>query len=101
MYSIIRERAQAVGEKIREVRISHGSTLSPLLTHARQENGVSTAIRSLYTYLHRAGLRPRTEKRGSVDLTPIPKEVDPNEIPVTHDILSVMGGAQNHRASTL
>ncbi|KAG8907240.1 hypothetical protein FRB99_005064 [Tulasnella sp. 403] len=36
---VIKEKAQAVGEKIRE------------------EDGVGVAIRSLYTYLHRAGIR--------------------------------------------
>ncbi|KAG8993485.1 hypothetical protein FRB94_010728 [Tulasnella sp. JGI-2019a] len=44
---MINERAQAVGEKI------------------RLENGVDTAIRCLYMYLHRAGVRPPTSKHQS------------------------------------
>ncbi|KAG8924787.1 hypothetical protein FRC01_011050 [Tulasnella sp. 417] len=44
---VIREKAQAVGEKV------------------RSENGVATAIQSLYMYLHRAGIRPEHKRSKS------------------------------------
>ncbi|KAG8955649.1 hypothetical protein FRC04_007640 [Tulasnella sp. 424] len=46
-YRVIREKAQAVGEKV------------------RSENGVATAIQSLYMYLHRAGIRPEHKRSKS------------------------------------
>ncbi|KAG9050947.1 hypothetical protein FS837_001121 [Tulasnella sp. UAMH 9824] len=57
MNAVIREKAQAVGEKV------------------RSENGVATAIQSLYMYLHRAGIRPEHKRsKSSAPSVTIPQQ---------------------------
>ena len=51
---LMKEKAASIGRRIREVRIRLGHLSWQVNLIVLQENGVHTAIFTIYTYLHRA-----------------------------------------------
>ncbi|KIO34033.1 glycosyltransferase family 1 protein [Tulasnella calospora MUT 4182] len=76
---VIREKAQAVGEKV------------------RSENGVATAIQSLYMYLHRAGIRPEHKRSKSSATSAVTSQQQQQQHPQEKQV----GGRQPNEYSFL